>query len=1693
MAAPLKAWFFMIACMLPSSGGPVINELLYRPGTSFPENTQLEFIELHNPGDLAADLTGWKLVDGVAYSFPAGTVMPPGGYLVVAANPSALAAASGHAAALGPWEAGGTLSNSGETVTLARPDGAGGMIPADEVRYADEGDWAVSTRNTLGGWSWISPASSAGSSIERRNPELPSANGQNWGSSAAAGGTPGSVNSRFSTNLAPVIAEVAHSPAVPKSHEIVTISCQLTDESQPGDIAATLHWREAGSIAPGPFQPLAMTHDGDGRFVATLGARPDKTIIEFYIQATDGAASRTWPAPTSEGQNANCVYQVDNEVIGSAAAAYRLVLTAAENAAYESLAATNPQSDREFHLTFIAQHGEDTTIRYNSRMRIRGQSSRNFIHKPLRISIPSDHRWDGVSDFSLNPKFPWVQFLGMRALQSAGLAAANSVPVELRRNGIESVTGSGTNPDYGMWVRIESINGDYAERNFPGAQDVQLYRKNAGSTKWASNFTPPSHPDGTYSGWTKQNQSGRNDWSDLVNFSTVWQNVAAPYFPGAIPGDLRTGTWNQQAFSDADVAVLETVADLDQMARWLAVMTILNNTEHNISNGFDNDYGAAFVSDGVHRRMKLLPHDTDNLLGKGDSPKGATEVGLFAMTAASDSFTPLLPLIGNSQFPGHPGFRQKYLTAIRELYGSVFDSDTTGNPNPPFHAWIDNHLGSWVPEAVRGQLKTYMTARQNHLLGLIGAGKILPPQAASSGTHERAPAGQLRINEVLAVNTATYPAGGAFPDLIELHNSGTTNIALAGHTLADENNSFTFPSGSGNVPAGGFRLIQSDTLGFGLGRNGDTVKLLNPSAVMLDEVRFGPQIADLSIARTVDGTWALAQPTPDTANGPALALGPVGSVRLNEWAGNTRFRLGDDFVELFNPSPLPVALGGARLTDHLSAYPSRHEFPPLSFIGASSFLERDSDLLGFGLDGDFDTVWFAGANGAIIDQASLVAQHADTSVGRSPDGASAWTIFTLPSPGISNTTASDGLGELLAGLRITEIMFVPNGGSAFEFVEFQNIGGASLPLGGVRLGGGIDYTFAPGTTLGPGDYLVVCKDRTSFLARYPGTAGKLASGVFTGSLSDSGETLELSLPAPRNLNILRFAYSAAWHPSAAGGGRSLATRDQGITHPADWDHRETWQASTAVNGSPGSGEPPVITSTTSADGIIGDAFSYRVTATRSPDTFGAAGLPAGLALDTATGLISGTPQQSGNFPVQISASSGLATATVTLNLSVTPYGEFHHIRWDHVPATAYTGVSFPVRLSARDIGGRIIRDFNGTVALAAGTTDDTYVLNPGGAAPLTPPLIPSPILVTELTDEQEDQFELQNVSGLPAQTAGWFVVIGDSLTNINTRNATTFLLPPSMAPGQLLRVSDVNTAGRTYFGSAIGWNHASTNPSRGWVMVFDASARLRDFVAFGWSATQLGTLSITVSGRPVNPVASGHWSGPGLAVGTRGVPFNTTDSWIRSGGSDANSSTSWSWAQYGTSFGITNAGLGLPWEVVYPLTVTPSSATFSGGEFAGRVSVADASASAFLTATAANGRSGRSTSIVIHPGTDADRDGLPDAWEAQHGLSGSDPGDGMLDADGDGQDNFSEYQAGTHPGQAGSVLAIRGTSLDPAAATFTLEWPAVAGRTYQVSSSPDLLNWTHRGTIFAADSGTRTFPVPTQGASRLFFQISVEP
>jgi len=96
---------------------------------------------------------------------------------------------------------------------------------------------------------------------------------------------------------------------------------------------------------------------------------------------------------------------------------------------------------------------------------------------------------------------------------------------------------------------------------------------------------------------------------------------------------------------------------------------------------------------------------------------------------------------------------------------------------------------------------------------------------------------------------------------------------------------------------------------------------------------------------------------------------------------------------------------------------------------------------------------------------------------------------------------------------------------------------------------------------------------------------------------------------------------------------------------------------------------PQITSALTATGQVGVPFLYQITANQAITTWGAAGLPAGLTVNTSNGAISGTPawgtDASSPYSVTLSATNGNGTGTATLVLTILP------------PPTAFVGFRLP--------------------------------------------------------------------------------------------------------------------------------------------------------------------------------------------------------------------------------------------------------------------------------------------------------------------------------------------------------------------------------------------------------------------------------
>jgi len=513
--------------------------------------------------------------------------------------------------------------------------------------------------------------------------------------------------------------------------------------------------------------------------------------------------------------------------------------------------------------------------------------------------------------------------------------------------------------------------------------------------------------------------------------------------------------------------------------------------------------------------------------------------------------------------------------------------------------------------------------------------------------------------------------------------------------------------------------------------------------------------------------------------------------------------------------------------------------------------------------------------------------------------------------------------------------------------------------------------------------------------------------------------------------------------------------------------------------------PPDLVITTAAlpAGVVGEAYTQTLAATGGVAPYAwslpEGGLPEGLAL-AADGALSGTPTTAGTYSLNVAVADSLGTvASASFRLTVGATGPLDHFTWDVVPTTAYAGNSSAVRFTARDTAERLVTSFNGSADLQAAD----------GLAATT-----SPVLISELGDGAESQFELQNVTATAADTRGWYVLLGDSQTDINTVNPVTYALPDTVAAGGLLRLTeqDATTDGRIYFGGPIGWSSAA-DEGKAWIMLIDGNGVLRDVVVTGWTAADLATLSVEINGAAV-PV-SGHWHGDGLLPGTRAAAGTTLDSWQRTGRCDRDLAADWTWSHNGdgsdaTGFGVANAGLAVPLSTATALAVSPTSVTLSDGEYRGFLLLAESGSAVRLTATAADGEAGTSEAFAVQAGTDSDGDAVPDLWETEHGLAvGS--ADAELDADADGQSNLAEYLAGTDPRSFASRLAITAIAV-PASDQVTVTWSGVAGRLYRFMTSTDLVTWTALDTtVLLTTGGTQTTTIATGGAVRLFVRIEV--
>ncbi|HXB60623.1 MAG TPA: lamin tail domain-containing protein [Candidatus Acidoferrales bacterium] len=267
----------------------VFSEIMWKPAARTDEKN-LEYLELYNSNPWFQDISDYQITCAdMNYAFPSNTLIPGGGYLVIAAAPGDVESVYGITNIMGPYN--GSLKHS-ETLELL--DEQSNVLLT--VPYDDTYPWPVATDAT-------------GHSLVLANPNYGEGDPRAWDISDVIGGSPGQMDGFTPSPLRNVVINeiLPHSenPAVPQFIELYNHStnsvdvsgCILTDDPTTNKfvIPSGTIMGPAGFISFTQSQ-FGFTLNGAGETLYFI--KPDNSrildAVQFGAQA-DGVSYGRWP------------------------------------------------------------------------------------------------------------------------------------------------------------------------------------------------------------------------------------------------------------------------------------------------------------------------------------------------------------------------------------------------------------------------------------------------------------------------------------------------------------------------------------------------------------------------------------------------------------------------------------------------------------------------------------------------------------------------------------------------------------------------------------------------------------------------------------------------------------------------------------------------------------------------------------------------------------------------------------------------------------------------------------------------------------------------------------------------------------------------------------------------------------------------------------------------------------------------------------------------------------------------------------------------------------------------------------------------------------------------------------------------------------------------------------------------------
>jgi hypothetical protein len=260
----------------------LVTEIMYHPpGTTNYASDAFEFVELKNVGGASRELSGVHFANGIDYTFPIGTFLDPGQFVVLASDPVAFGTRYPGVRVDGVFT--NHLSNGGEAVTLVHASGT----PIFSVTY--------NTRPP-----WPSTADGAGFSLVPVNANLnPDPNDPlNWRASTVIGGSPGADDppssvARILVNEALTHTDLPQLDSVelynPNATDVDLGNWYLTDQRT---MPQKFHIPGPAIIRAGGYRVFTES-DWNADPASTNSFRLDSHGEEIYLFSADAAGNLT--------------------------------------------------------------------------------------------------------------------------------------------------------------------------------------------------------------------------------------------------------------------------------------------------------------------------------------------------------------------------------------------------------------------------------------------------------------------------------------------------------------------------------------------------------------------------------------------------------------------------------------------------------------------------------------------------------------------------------------------------------------------------------------------------------------------------------------------------------------------------------------------------------------------------------------------------------------------------------------------------------------------------------------------------------------------------------------------------------------------------------------------------------------------------------------------------------------------------------------------------------------------------------------------------------------------------------------------------------------------------------------------------------------------------------------------------------